>query len=65
MWRKSILARLSPITPEVKAVVLEKPGVDMVKHLSLVFIFSILFAAGPADAQDKEFKLEIKSVSAN
>jgi hypothetical protein len=49
MWRKPILTILSPITM-----------VDVVKHLSLVFILSILFAVTPACAQDKEYKLEIK-----
>ena len=72
MWRKSILAKRSPVTTEVKSVVLNKQTIRLVKGISFGFIFCMLFAACPANAQRKaakqnntaqqsnEYKLEIK-----
>jgi len=58
MYRKSISAKRSPATTEVKAVVWEKQMVRMVKHFGFIFIFCAFFAACPAFSQ--EYKLEIK-----
>ncbi len=58
MYRKSILAILSPTTTEGKAAVWAKQTVDVVKHLAFIFIFCAFFAACPAFSQ--EYKLEIK-----
>jgi hypothetical protein len=58
MYRKSILAKRSPKTTEVKAAIWAQKTLKMVKHFSFVFIFCAFFAACPAFSQ--EYKLEIK-----
>ena len=58
MYRKSILAKRSPITTEVKATIWAQQTLKMVKYFSFIFIFCAFFAASPAFSQ--EYKLEIK-----